>query len=214
MAIAQYTLLAVLWSVYCAVHSLLISPPFLRWVQQRFPSGHRFHRLFFNIFSILTLIPIVAYSLRLQSTALFQWSGSLRFIQVLLLLAGGLLLVAGARAYDAREFLGLAQLSRPDACRSIGTECEINTRGVLGLLRHPWYSAAFFLLWARDLDPAAIVTNAVLTVYVIIGAHLEELKLVTTYGQAYREYQRAVSMFLPVRWLKDIVLRHRGGYPH
>lgn len=198
----EYILLAVMWVGYCVVHSLLISRPVLRRVQDRFPAGHRYHRLFFNIFSILTLVPIVLYSLALRSTPIIQWHSNLRWIQVMLVLTGFALLVAGARAYDFREFIGLAQISSPDACRSIGANCEINTSGVLGLIRHPWYTAVFLLLWARDLDPASIIVNAILTAYLIIGTFLEEQKLVAVYGQVYRDYQKKVSMFLPLKWLQ------------
>lgn len=212
--LAAYILLAVMWSVYCAVHSLMIAPPFLGWVRERFPDGHRFHRLGFNIFSILTLIPVAAYSLTLTSSPLFEWDGRLRWLQALMVLTGVGLLWAGARAYDFKEFMGLAQIASPDTCRSIGAHCELNTSGVLGLLRHPWYTAAFFLLWARDLDPTAIVTNTVLSVYIVIGTLLEERKLIAAYGQAYRDYQQNVSMFLPVKWLKTRVFRKQGLGPH
>jgi protein-S-isoprenylcysteine O-methyltransferase Ste14 len=212
--LTAYTLLAVMWSLYCAAHSLTISPPFLQWVRARFPDGHRFHRLCFNIFSILALIPIAAYSLTLQSSPLFEWGGRLRWLQALLVMTGFALLWAGARAYDFKEFMGLAQIASPDVCRSIGAKCELNTTGVLGLIRHPWYTAAFFLLWARNLDPAAVITNGVLTVYVIIGTILEERKLIAAYGQTYRDYQQNVSMFLPVKWLKAKFLRHQNMRSH
>ncbi|MDJ0669035.1 MAG: NnrU family protein [Desulfobacterales bacterium] len=200
-ALTEYILLAVIWGVYCAVHSLTISPPFLRWVRNRFPKGHRFHRLAFNLFSILTLIPVVWYSWTLSSAPIFQWEGSLRGLQAAFIVIGVALLAAGALHYDFREFMGFSQISTTDACRSIGKDCELKTSGILGLVRHPWYTAVFFLLWARDLDPAAVIVNSVLTVYVIIGTHLEERKLIAVFGQTYQEYQKEVSMFFPIKWL-------------
>ena len=195
-----YLLLAVVWCTYCAVHSLLISPPVVQRVRERFPAGHRYHRITFNIFSTLTLIPIVLYTLSMKAAPLFSWEGPLRGLQALMILTGLGLITAGARHYDFREFLGLTQIRKTDACQGIGADCELNTAGILGMVRHPWYTAVFFLLWARDLDPAAIVVNTVLSVYVIIGTHLEEKKLVTAYGQTYRDYQKKVSMFLPFKW--------------
>jgi protein-S-isoprenylcysteine O-methyltransferase Ste14 len=199
----NYLLLAAMWSAYCALHSLTISPPFLRWVRKRFSNGHRFHRLAFNLFSILTLIPIAYYSWALRSAPLFQWDGSLRWLQAAFILIGVALIVAGAFHYDFREFMGFSQISSADACRSIGKDCELKTAGVLGLVRHPWYTAVVFLLWARNLDPAAIIVNTILTVYVIVGTFLEEQKLIAVYGPRYRQYQKEVSMFLPIKWLKS-----------
>ena len=198
----EYVLLAVIWTVYCAVHSLTISPPFLVWVQKRFPNGYRFHRLAFNLFAVLTLIPVVNYSWTLSSASIFQWNGNLRWLQAAFIVIGIVLMVAGARNYDFKEFMGLSQISGADACRNIGKNCELKTSGILGIVRHPWYTAVFFLLWARDLDPAAIIVNTVLTVYVVIGTHLEERKLIAVFGQTYRDYQQEVSMFLPIRWMK------------
>jgi protein-S-isoprenylcysteine O-methyltransferase Ste14 len=57
------------------------------------------------------------------------------------------------------------------------------------------------ILWARDLDMAGIVVSSVLTVYILVGMHLEERKLVHESGDAYHRYQRRVSMFVPTKWL-------------
>ncbi len=198
---SEYFLLALVWSAYGAVHSLLISPAVMRRIRDRFPDGHRFHRLCFNSFSILTLIPIGGYTMSLKAPSLFSWDGPLRGLQALLIATGLALIAAGAWHYDFKEFLGLTQIRKTDACRGIGGDCELNTAGILGLVRHPWYTAVFLLLWARDLDPAAITVNTVLTVYVIVGTHLEERKLVAAFGPAYRDYQVKVSMFVPLKWL-------------
>ena len=78
---------------------------------------------------------------------------------------------------------------------------NIDTTGVLGVTRHPWYVAVFILLWASDLNAAGIVVNVVLSAYLVIGTLLEERKLVLEFGDRYREYQRRVSMFIPFKWL-------------
>jgi protein-S-isoprenylcysteine O-methyltransferase Ste14 len=78
--------------------------------------------------------------------------------------------------------------------------------GVLGLMRHPWYTAFIIFLWARDFDLAGLITNSVLTAYIFIGTCLEERKLITEFGQAYRDYQEKVSMLFPVKWLRSKVL--------
>jgi protein-S-isoprenylcysteine O-methyltransferase Ste14 len=116
---------------------------------------------------------------------------------------GTILIITGATKYDFKQFLGLSQILRKNTCHSIGTDCELNMSGVLGLVRHPWYSAVMMLLWARDLDPVAILVNTILTVYIIIGTFLEEKKLLIEFGQPYRDYQSKVSMFLPIKWFKS-----------
>ncbi len=197
----RYMLLAALWLAWCAVHSLLIAPTVVRRLQEGFPQGRRYYRLMFNIISILTFIPIVGYTLTFQADYLFRWEGLLRIPQAFAILTGVSLVIAGALKYDFKELAGFSQIMRKDACSTIGVDCELNTTGVLQLIRHPWYTAVIILLWARDLDPAAIIINSVLTIYVVIGTFLEERKLTAEFGRAYRDYQEEVSMFLPFKWL-------------
>ena len=73
----EYMLLAGLWTAYCILHSLLISPSFVCRVREYFPNGHRYHRLCFNLFAIFTLIPIAVYTLALKTSPLFSWDGPL-----------------------------------------------------------------------------------------------------------------------------------------
>jgi protein-S-isoprenylcysteine O-methyltransferase Ste14 len=68
----------------------------------------------------------------------------------------------------------------------LATGGGIDSSGVLGLVRHPWYTAVVLLLWAGDLDMTALVGNGVLTVYIVVGTLLEERKLVYEFGDAYR----------------------------
>lgn len=207
----SYVLLAVMWIAFCAVHSLLISQPFSHWVLRRFPTGHRFHRLFFNIFSLITFIPLVWYSMHVQSDAIFRWTGCLRIVQAVMILSGAVLVIGGALVYSGSQFLGIDQIRRRTSCRSIGADCELSVKGVLGLVRHPWYTAVIVLVWARNLDVAAIVVNTIVTAYMIVGAVLEERKLVAEFGRIYRAYQATVSMFLPVKWMQFRIARRKPG---
>jgi protein-S-isoprenylcysteine O-methyltransferase Ste14 len=59
------------------------------------------------------------------------------------------------------------------------------------------------IIWARELDLSAIITNVILTGYFIVGAVLEERKLSVEFPEAYKEYQKKVSMFFPSRWLRS-----------
>ena len=56
-------------------------------------------------------------------------------------------------------------------------------------MRHPWYLAVVLLIWARNLQSADLVVNAVLMLYLMAGTMLEERKLVDAFGEEYRAYQ-------------------------
>ncbi len=203
--ISSYLLLVLLWAAYCAVHSTLISIPVTSWLKAVLARRYRFYRLFFNIFSIASLIPLVMYShsARFSSEPLFAWSGYWRILQYCLIGLGLVLVVAGARHYSMLQFLGIQQIRKESARSAMTASGDLDDTGVLGLVRHPWYVAVFILLWTSDLNGAAITVNLVLSAYLILGTLLEERKLVIEFGEEYRRYQDRVSMFIPLKWLTN-----------
>jgi protein-S-isoprenylcysteine O-methyltransferase Ste14 len=113
----------------------------------------------------------------------------------------------GARHYDARQLLGIKQIKEGSADKAITASGELDTSGVLGLIRHPWYTAGMLLIWAGQLDISALLVNTVLTAYLFLGTLLEERKLVREFGAEYRAYQARVSMFMPYKWLKSKMIK-------
>ena len=65
------------------------------------------------------------------------------------------------------------------------------------------YAASIGLLWLRGLEARDVVVNAVFTAYLLVGAFIEEVRLIEAYGDAYRTYRKETSMFLPLKsWWK------------
>ncbi len=200
---SDYLLLTLLWITYCAVHSALISISVTNWFKKTLADRYRFYRLFFNVFSLITLIPVVMYShtARFDSEPIFAWSGYWGLVRYSLAGVGVLLFVAGARHYSMLQFLGISQIRKVPASGAMTGSGNIDDRGVLGLVRHPWYVAVFILLWTGKLNGAAITGNLVLSAYLVLGTLLEERKLLIEFGEEYGRYQDRVSMFIPVKWL-------------
>jgi protein-S-isoprenylcysteine O-methyltransferase Ste14 len=67
------------------------------------------------------------------------------------------------------------------------------------------YVASVGLLWLRDLEARDLVVNTVFTAYLLVGAFIEEIRLIEAYGDAYRTYRTETSMFLPLKswWKKE-----------
>ena len=198
----KYLLLALAWTAYCTLHSAMISETATRLLKRRLGDSFRFYRLFFNSIAMLTLIPVLWYAHSLGREAIFRWEGVWRVLQYLLLSCGILLVVAGGRHYSFGQFVGISQL-RGASSGGLATGGGIDSSGILGLVRHPWYTAVVLLLWAGRLDLATLVGNSVLTAYVVVGTLLEERKLVREFGDAYRRYQGRVSMFVPLKWFRS-----------
>lgn len=203
----EYFILAILWVTFCGLHSGLISITFTRFLQHKTGDCCRYHRLVYNIFSILTLIPVVIYSLSIKQEPFFAWDGYLLPVKYLLLSTGILFFVMGAKHYDASVFIGLAQIKEGTKHILLNKSGKLSSRGILGVVRHPFYAGIFPLLWSSDLDITALIINIILCIYVLIGTLLEERKLITAFGDAYREYQQNVSMLFPLKWIKKNLVR-------
>jgi protein-S-isoprenylcysteine O-methyltransferase Ste14 len=165
---------------------------------------YRFYRLFFNAFSVAALIPLLGYahSAHFGTELLVTWDG-MRITQYGLIALAATLVLISLRGYRVLQFMGIEQILARKPGEPMTEKGELLTTGVLGLIRHPWYLAVFILLWAGDLNLADLTVNTVLSVYLVIGTFLEERKLVIEFGDKYRLYQRQVSMFIPLKWLRS-----------
>jgi len=99
--------------------------------------------------------------------------------------------------YDSLSFFGIRQMLNFGKTKKINTSEEIKRNGLLGIMRHPMYLALIIYLWCQTFRVMDILTNTVLTIYVIIGTRIEEKKLVLEFGETYIKYQQEVPMLIP-----------------
>jgi protein-S-isoprenylcysteine O-methyltransferase Ste14 len=171
--------------------------------KKRLGSEFRFYRLFFNLISFLTLIPVALFAYSIRAETIFHWDGYMRIGQMLLLIVAVLLIFFGGRHYNVRQVLGIKQIKEGTLNKAISDTGELDTSGVLGITRHPWYLATILLIWARQMDASVLFVNVILTSYLIVGTVLEEKKLIREFGEKYEAYQNRVSMLIPFKWLKS-----------
>ena len=203
----EYLILAILWITYCVLHSALISTTFTNFLKKKAGNAYRFHRLFYNIFSIVTLIPVVLYTLSVKQQPFFVWDGYLLPIKYTLIATGIIFFILGGQRYSFSQFAGIRQIREGINHNLINKSGTLSSRGILGAVRHPFYAGIFPLIWARNLDATIFIVNIIVSAYLIIGTILEERKLVLEFGNSYREYQQKVSMLFPFKLIKARLLR-------
>lgn len=196
------------WGLWCTLHSLLIANPTVAFLKRRLGRGFRFHRLAYVTFSLVTILPLIHLTRAMDHRVLLAWEGYGKLVPAAGLTLAVILFLAGGRHYDGAQFLGLRQASSGANPRLLSGGDRLDTSGILGVVRHPWYTATFLLLWAQDLTALSIQVNALLSAYLVVGTLLEERKLVQEFGGHYRDYQRRVGMFVPIQWLRA---KLRGG---
>ena len=206
MELMDFIILSLLWIIWCALHSFMISITFISFLQKRLKYSFKFYRLFYNIFAAISFFWILWYTSGIKGTLIFQWNGWLQIIQFLLLAGSAVLFWTGAGNYDFLQFSGLRQIKEGTNHSSISEINQINTSGILGITRHPWYFGAILFIWSvsKDIDAASMTVKVIWTIYLSIGTFLEERKLVIEYGDEYLKYKQKVSMLFPFKALKNL----------
>lgn len=202
----NHIILSITLIVWCVLHSYLISNAFISTIKTKLGNKYRFYRLLYNLFSLVTFIPIILYAESIDSKYIFTWSGYLQIIRGIILLISIYLFFAGAKLYNALQFLGFRQIKYFSNHKSLTSDGNLDMSGILSVIRHPWYSASILLIWSRSIDISVFIVNLILTFYLIIGSYLEEKKLVIEFGVKYRLYQQNVSMLFPYKWLKSKII--------
>jgi len=198
----KFLVLMALWTAFCFLHSFMITPAFIDFLKKKAGTYYRYYRLFYNLLSILILAPVLIYSYSIQEKPFFTWHGYLLPIRYLLLLCGLWIFYAGSKHYNVRTFLGINQINEGANHGLINTSGMIEKGGIMGMVRHPFYSGSFLLIWAGNLDTTRLFINSILSIYLVVGTMLEEQKLLTEFGDVYRDYQKEVSMLFPWEWIR------------
>jgi len=194
---------AILWLLWCAQHSLLISHRLTSFIQEKLPAAMVWYRLVYNLFAFVTLIPIVLYTGWEGGPPVLTWQGWTVALRLILLVLAVVLFYGGAARYDLDTFLGLRQLREKRWQVTLAPGEEFSGSGVFGVTRHPWYLGSLFFIWSvfSQYTAAMFCAAVVLSGYLVVGTWLEERKILQSFPDTYGAYQQKVSMLFPWKWL-------------
>ncbi|MCP5425243.1 MAG: hypothetical protein H6970_09270 [Gammaproteobacteria bacterium] len=191
-------MLAAAWLVYCLVHSWLAALSTKHWITTRWPALSGKYRVLYNGLALMLLVPPLALTVLWRGPLLWQWSGVGAWLANGLAVGALLLFGWTLRYYDMREFLGLRQWRMSTS--SIEDQERFHLSPLHRHVRHPWYFLGLLMLWTRDMDWTLLLAACVVTLYFIVGSHLEERKLMQYHGAIYRRYRERVPGLFPLPW--------------
>jgi protein-S-isoprenylcysteine O-methyltransferase Ste14 len=128
-------------------------------------------------------------------------NGTLRIMVYAVAGAGWLLVLTGTFVINHYDLFGLQQVWRYHrGIRDDGSIAPFVTRAYYRIVRHPLMLGFLIAFWAAPTMTLGHLLFALATTgYILIAVKfLEERDLVAMYGDAYRNYQRRVSMILPL----------------
>jgi protein-S-isoprenylcysteine O-methyltransferase Ste14 len=186
-------LLAVL--LYGLIHSLLASLRFKNYLQQKYgPVINRWFRLAYNFIAVLTLLPILILPVILPDKNIYTIPFPWFILSVLCQLMAIVALIIGLGQTGAASFLGIHQLFHPEDVSAP----HFVTEGLYRYVRHPLYTAGLVIIWLFPyLTLNLLGLDLGITIYLFVGAHFEEQKLLGEFGEAYADYRRRTPMLVP-----------------
>jgi methanethiol S-methyltransferase len=182
-----------LWGI---VHSFLASLPAKAFVLRTFGDAPaRLYRLAYNVFSVITFIPILFLTRLPPDQTLYVVPPPWLYLTLLVQAVAAIALMAAVIQTGALAFVGLRQLA------SAPEQTGLVTSGFYRYVRHPMYLFGLVILW---LIPVMTVNTLVLytglTLYLLVGAWFEERKLLAVFGTAYAQYRACTPMLIPFRF--------------
>ena len=153
----------------------------------------RFYRISYNIFSVVSFLPILWLMVVLPDRMLYQIPSPWIYLSLAGQLAAVVLLAVGVLQTDTLSFVGLRQLFEGKERSS-----RLVTNGLYHWVRHPLYAAGLLFIWLTPvMSQNSLVVIIAATVYILMGVFFEERKLEREFGAAYREYKAVTPILIP-----------------
>ncbi len=188
----EYLVIVASVTIFGIQHSGISALRVKHWIIDRW--GNEDYSRIFNVTSFLALIP-ASFSLNYWDWLYFLQSPEL--VNPFLFLSGAILLALGVVvAILASRSISVSTVADMRTDR----KPTLVTGGFYARTRHPLYLATIlFLLSLVAFYPFSniLVFSLSFVGYVVIGAYLEERKLVIQYGEQYLAYRRTAGFLLP-----------------
>lgn len=198
----MFWIVTALLALFAVLHSWLAGSGIKAAVRQRIgeQAYEAYYRLGYNIWSIVTLLPVVIALLLNPGRVIWQTEG---FVSMLFLVVQALGLVGmliSLMQIDLLRFGGLRQvLAYWNGQRLPLPDEPLQVNGVYRLVRHPLYLFSLMIIWPLNIMTEGFLAFAIgSTIYFIFGSLLEERRLLEAYGETYRLYQQQTPWLIPL----------------
>lgn len=173
---------------YYAIHSLMASESvkksISRWVNDLN------YRLMYSVVSFILLIPVVIVYIRMTPYIFAETGLWGRFVLLTSVLLALKIFILSFKKIQLMEFLGLKPIRKN----------QLITTGIYQYIRHPLYLSISLVLTGLSIATPSdrnFIVFAITVVYIIIGSHLEEKRLIREYGDLYQSYKSKTPMLIP-----------------
>lgn len=179
---------------FAVIHSVMASLPFKRMVRRALGSKtEKYYVPVYNIIAFITISPLAYLLYNNPGPFLYIVEPPWRWLMVGVQLVGAGI---GTKALtDARNRFRLqGQLASPGTPEA----GHMDVVGIYRVVRDPFLLAGLLVIWFTPFMTTNLLALYILTtVYLIFGSIHTETRLVSQFGDEYREYQNRVRRIIP-----------------
>jgi protein-S-isoprenylcysteine O-methyltransferase Ste14 len=188
------TLLCLLFFIQ---HSIMVRRRFRLWLTQTVHAD--FHGALYASASG-TLLLLLTGLWQPVDSILWTPQAWVRWAMIAVFLAAGAGSWWGTRSLGDFDPLGVKPAMRAFNSEKPQTSTPFIVRGPYRWVRHPLYFFSLVIIWSAPVFTVdRLLHNGLWTIWIVIGATMEERDLVDCFGDDYRRYQKRVPMLLPKR---------------
>lgn len=193
----KYLLLCALWFLWCFLHSCLVTTRTTAWVKNQLGEKYAYYRIFYNLFSLITVLPLLYWQRTLTGPTFIPLPPYLIIFKYIALILSIIIISGAFFTFDIWEFTGIRKTESKEQQKEI--EPVISKHGMYGIVRHPMYLGGiiFFTASMTHAPLPQFLGYLILTIYIIIGTVREDRRLSRELGNVYRNYQKEVPMIIP-----------------
>ncbi|MBN1473170.1 MAG: isoprenylcysteine carboxylmethyltransferase family protein [Syntrophaceae bacterium] len=181
--------------VFFLQHSIMVRPSFKQLLSKLIPDAQ--HGALFSIISGIFLFIVVIFWQ--AASPLWETQGLVRLLLRLFFILSIIGFFWAVKSLGFFDPFGIQKIFEHYS-NAKNHPVEFIVKGPYRLIRHPVYFFVLIMVWScPDLSTDRLLFNIMWSIWIIIGAFLEEKDLINQFGDTYREYQKFVPMFLPYK---------------
>lgn len=197
----MFVIVALTMLGYGLLHSWLASTRLKHFIRRLVGDQHYygFYRASYNLVAIVTLSPALGLVVFRPGMLMWQVTGQSQYLLLFIQLVGLIGVVVSLFQIQLGQFIGLTQIIAYFRGQQLPLPDEpLQFGGLYRLVRHPLYLFSLLVIWPMStMSEALLAFNICTTIYFVAGSVLEERKLATIYGEAYRNYQQRTPPLIP-----------------
>lgn len=190
-------LLCALWTLWCFLHSFLVTTRTTAWFRNQLGGKYIFYRIFYNLFSLITALPLFYWQRTIPGPTVVPLPPYLIILKYIALISSVIIIAGAFLSFDILKFIGIRQRASGDQQKEEGP--VIKKHGLYGIVRHPMYLGGiiFFTASMTHAPLPQFLGYLILAIYMIIGTVREDRRLLRELGNVYGNYQKEVPMIIP-----------------